>query len=38
VLHEALQIQAHLQVQDQILQRLLAALPGAASTDETPPA
>jgi hypothetical protein len=34
VLHEALQIQAHLQVQDEILQRLLAALPGAARTDE----
>jgi hypothetical protein len=38
VLHEALQIQAHLQVQDQILQRLVAAVPGAAITDETPSA
>jgi len=38
VLHEALQIQAHLQVQDEILQRLLASLPGATSTDETPSA
>jgi hypothetical protein len=35
VLHEALQIQAHLQVQDQILQRLVAAAPGSALTGET---
>jgi len=31
VLHEALQIQAHLEVQDQILQRLVAAVPGPAA-------
>jgi hypothetical protein len=35
VLHEALQIQAHLQVQDQILQRLVAAVPGPAITGDT---
>jgi len=35
VLHEALQIQAHLQVQDQILQRLMAAAAGSTATGET---
>ena len=37
VLHEALQIQAHLKAQDEILQRLIGAATGPASTGETGP-
>ncbi len=32
VLHEALQIQAHLRAQDDVLLRILSTLPGAATT------
>jgi hypothetical protein len=35
VLHESLQIQAHLQAQDQILQRVMAATSRSAATDGT---
>jgi hypothetical protein len=37
VLHEALQIQAHLKAQDEILQRLVGAAAGPASTGGTRP-